>query len=74
MCSLNYVFFFPFYLKYKYNKTFRGGQDCFGPLNGHEQQRVAILWQKKVEAPSKSRDFHGEPREMAQVMAFPAKK
>ena len=52
-------------------KTLRGDQDFFGPLNGHEQQRVAILWQKKVEAPSKSRDFHGEPREIAKLWLFP---
>ena len=29
---------------------------------------------KKVEAPSKSQDFHGDPHEMAQVVAFPATK
>jgi len=28
----------------------------------------------KIEAPSKSQDFHEDPLEMAQVMAFPAAK
>ena len=55
-------------------KTFRGGRDFLGPLNGHERQRVAILAPKNSRPPSKSRDFHGDPLEMAQVMAFPATK
>jgi len=56
-------------------ETFRGGQDFFGPLNG-TSDRKCQFWAKKVEAPStsKSRDFHGVPHELAQVMDFPATK
>ena len=54
-------------------KTIRGGQDFFGPLNGMSDSD-GHLGAKKVEAPSTSQDFHGEPLEMAQVMAFPPTK
>ena len=55
-------------------KTFRGGQDFFGHLNGQKRQQGAILGPKKVDAPSKSRDFHGKPLEMAQVCDLPPQK
>ena len=54
-------------------EAFRGGQDFFGPLNGTSNSE-GHFGAKKVEAPSKSQDFHGDPLEMAQVMAFPAAK
>ena len=52
-------------------ETFRGGQDFFGPLNGHKQQRVAILGQKKVEAPSKSLDFMENPLKWPKLWLSP---
>ena len=54
-------------------ETFRGGQDFFCPLNGMSNSK-GHFGTKKVEAPSKSQDFYGDPLEMAQVMAFPATK
>ena len=54
-------------------KTFIGGQDFFGPLKGTSDSK-GHFGAKKVEAPSKSQDFHGDTLEMAQVMAFPATK
>jgi hypothetical protein len=54
-------------------ETFRGDQDCFGPLNGMSDSE-GHFGVKKVEAPSKSRDFHGDPLVMAQVVAFPSTK
>ena len=54
-------------------ETFRGGQDFFGPLNGMSDSE-GHFGAKKVEAPSKSQDFHGDTLEMAQVMAFPVTK
>ena len=53
--------------------TFRGRQDFFCPLNGTSDSK-GLFGAKKVEAPSKSLDFHGDPLVMAQVVAFPATK
>ena len=53
--------------------TFRGGLDFFGPKMALSVAR-AISGAKKVLASSKSLDFHGDPLEMALVMAFPATK
>ena len=52
-------------------ETFRGDQDFFGPLNGTSNSE-GHFGAQKVEAPSKSRDFHGDPLEMNGMMAFPA--
>ena len=52
-------------------ETFRVGQDFFGPFNGASDSE-GHFGAKKVEAPYKSQVFHGDPLEIAQVMAFPA--
>jgi hypothetical protein len=52
-------------------ETFKGGQDFFCALNGTSDSE-GHFGAKKVEVPSKSQDFHGDPFEMAQVMVFPA--
>ena len=54
-------------------ETYRGGHEILGPLNGTSDNE-GHFGAKKVEAPSKSQDFHGDPLKMAQVMAFPATK
>ena len=36
----------PFQGVFLENQEFRGGQDFFGPLNGHERQQGAIWGQK----------------------------
>jgi len=53
--------------------TFRGGPDFFGPKMALAVA-CAILGAKKVLAPSKSLDFHGDPLAMALIMAFPSTK
>ena len=45
-----------------------------GPDRYFYDQSEGHFGAQKVKAPSKSQDFHGDPLEMAQVMAFPATK
>jgi len=54
-------------------ETFRGGQDFFGPLNGTSDSE-GHFGAKKVKAPSKSQDFHGDPILNGQSYGFSRNK
>jgi len=56
------------------NQDFERGQRLVWPLKWSRVTARDHFGAKKVEAPNKSRDFHGKPLEMAQVFEFPPKK